>query len=291
MIEARRSRTLQRVSEQVIAAGLEVIGRLASREAWAASCEGDPSAAVRGAAEALAALAAAVPNERAYERRFHAALLTLRAALEGWAAGHDVLPEEVEQAARACRGPLPVAPSRPPEEPPRFVGRHAPVRAMAVGGGRTEVYPAGEDPELADPVQAIVEELVERSQVEVAFVIDRHGQLHAAAGDTAGVDTLEVAHLRASEAASPAMSERLARDGEILVLIPGDTGALILLVARRLILAALFVGRSKLDRLRIAAGDASRAIEAILDELPPAARPRLPELTDEDIRGLFGDEG
>ncbi|MCZ7685658.1 MAG: hypothetical protein M5U28_45520 [Sandaracinaceae bacterium] len=110
-------------------------------------------------------------------------------------------------------------------------------------------------------------------------------------GDTAGVDTLEVAHLRASEAASPAMSERLARDGEILVLIPGDTGALILLVARRLILAALFVGRSKLDRLRIAAGDASRAIEAILDELPPAARPRLPELTDEDIRGLFGDEG
>ena len=145
-------------------------------------------------------------------------------------------------------------------------------------------------------IQAIVETLVQAANASVAFIIDKNGQLIAAGGDAAHIDTTSLASLTAGNIAATGGMAKLLRENEFTTQFhEGENANIhIQLVDNRVILVVIFDKKTSLGLVRLRVKKASEQLNAIFESLlkkveePGAATP-FAEITDDDIDNLFND--
>lgn len=146
-------------------------------------------------------------------------------------------------------------------------------------------------------IQSAIEQLCADARARAVFVVDKNGQLLAAAGQTANIDATSLASLIAGNAAATGgLARVLGEQKEFSVTYnEGDRDNLYLtIVAQRVILVVIFNNETSslgLVRLRVKKG--SEALGEIIqrvilkgDAAAGAASP-LAEITDDDIDNLF----
>jgi predicted regulator of Ras-like GTPase activity (Roadblock/LC7/MglB family) len=145
-------------------------------------------------------------------------------------------------------------------------------------------------------IQAVVERLVKEANAKVVFIVDKNGQLIAAAGDTENLDTTSLASLTAGNIAATGGMARLLRENEFATQYhEGEKANIhIQLVGNRVILVVIFDSRSSLGlvrlRVRRASDDLNAIFEALLNKVQsPDRNDVLTEITDADIDNLFND--
>jgi len=146
-------------------------------------------------------------------------------------------------------------------------------------------------------IQAVVDRLVKEANAKVVFIVDRNGQLIAAAGDTENLDTTSLASLTAGGIAATGGMAKLLRENEFAVQYhEGEKANIhIQLVGNRVILVVIFDSRSSLGlvrlRVRRASDELNGIFEALLNKADSPANndPFGGELTDRDIENLFND--
>lgn len=147
---------------------------------------------------------------------------------------------------------------------------------------------------------AVLRRLCEDSKSRAVFLIDKSGQLIAAAGETADLDITSLASLTAGNIAASGGLAQLLGEKEFSVLFhEGERDNLhISVVAQRAILVVLFDHRSSLGlvrlRLRRAAEDLGRAFAEMARRTEQEAgrgradfQAQFAQFTDEDIDNLF----
>ncbi|MBL8679495.1 MAG: roadblock/LC7 domain-containing protein [Myxococcales bacterium] len=145
-------------------------------------------------------------------------------------------------------------------------------------------------------IQAVVERLVKEANAKVVFIVDKNGQLIAAAGDTENLDTTSLASLTAGNIAATGGMARLLRENEFATQYhEGEKANIhIQLVGNRVILVVIFDARSSLGLVRLRVRRASDELNAIFEALltkvqSPDRNDVLTEITDADIDNLFND--
>lgn len=145
-------------------------------------------------------------------------------------------------------------------------------------------------------IQAVVERLVKEANAKVVFIVDKNGQLIAAAGDTENLDTTSLASLTAGNIAATGGMARLLRENEFATQYhEGEKANIhIQLVGKRVILVVIFDSRSSLGLVRLRVRRASDELNAIFEALltkvqSPDRNDVLTEITDADIDNLFND--
>jgi len=145
-------------------------------------------------------------------------------------------------------------------------------------------------------IQAVVERLVKEANAKVVFIVDKNGQLIAAAGDTENLDTTSLASLTAGNIAATGGMARLLRENEFATQYhEGEKANIhIQLVGNRVILVVIFDSRSSLGlvrlRVRRSSDDLNAIFEALLTKVQsPDRNDVLTEITDADIDNLFND--
>jgi predicted regulator of Ras-like GTPase activity (Roadblock/LC7/MglB family) len=145
-------------------------------------------------------------------------------------------------------------------------------------------------------IQAVVERLVKEANAKVVFIVDKNGQLIAAAGDTENLDTTSLASLTAGNIAATGGMARLLRENEFATQYhEGEKANIhIQLVGNRVILVVIFDSRSSLGLVRLRVRKASDELNAIFEALltkvqSPDRNDVLTEITDADIDNLFND--
>jgi predicted regulator of Ras-like GTPase activity (Roadblock/LC7/MglB family) len=145
-------------------------------------------------------------------------------------------------------------------------------------------------------IQAIVENLVQAANSKVVFIIDKNGQLIAAAGETEQLDTTSLASLTAGNIAATGGIAKLLRENEFATQFhEGEKANIhIQLVGNRVILVVIFDNKTSLGLVRLRVKKASEQLNSIFElllkkvEEPGAATP-FAEITDDDIDNLFND--
>ncbi len=145
-------------------------------------------------------------------------------------------------------------------------------------------------------IQAVVERLVKEANAKVVFIVDKNGQLIAAAGDTENLDTTSLASLTAGNIAATGGMARLLRENEFATQYhEGEKANIhIQLVGNRVILVVIFDSRSSLGLVRLRVRKASDELNGIFEALltkvqSPDRNDVLTEITDADIDNLFND--
>lgn len=145
-------------------------------------------------------------------------------------------------------------------------------------------------------IQAIVDRLVREANAEVVFIIDKNGQLIAAAGETADVDTTSLASLTAGNIAATGGIAKLLRENEFTTQFhEGERANIhIQLVGNRVILVVIFDNKTSLGLVRLRVKKASEQLNAIFEALlakveDPEREAPFAEITDDDIDNLFND--
>lgn len=145
-------------------------------------------------------------------------------------------------------------------------------------------------------ISAICDRLCREANSKVVFLVDKNGQLIAAAGQVENLDTTSLASLTAGNIAATGGLAKLIGEKEFSILFhEGERDNLhISIVAGRVILVVIFDGRSSLGLVRLRVKKASQELAVIFDELmrkleDPAAGSPFAEITDEDIDNLFSD--
>ena len=145
-------------------------------------------------------------------------------------------------------------------------------------------------------IQAVVERLVKEANAKVVFIVDKNGQLIAAAGDTENLDTTSLASLTAGNIAATGGMAKLLKENEFATQFhEGEKANIhIQLVGNRVILVVIFDSRSSLGlvrlRVRRASDDLNAIFEALLTKVQsPDRNDVLTEITDADIDNLFND--
>ena len=154
--------------------------------------------------------------------------------------------------------------------------------------------------EDARRLAASLHRLCENSRCRAAFLVDRSGQLIAAAGETANVDTTALASLAAGNvAATGGLAQLLGEKAFTVLFTEGEKDNLhISVVAQRVILVVLFDRRSSLGLVRLRVKRASEDIGQAIAEMAMRAEREASEgraafaeqfaqITDEDIDNLF----
>jgi predicted regulator of Ras-like GTPase activity (Roadblock/LC7/MglB family) len=144
-------------------------------------------------------------------------------------------------------------------------------------------------------IQTIVDAVVKAANARVVFIIDKNGQLIAAAGDTEQVDTTSLASLTAGNIAATGGMAKLLRENEFTTQFhEGENANIhIQLVGNRVILVVIFDNKTSLGLVRLRVKKASEQLNAIFESLlqkvqEPGQAP-FAEITDEDIDSLFND--
>jgi predicted regulator of Ras-like GTPase activity (Roadblock/LC7/MglB family) len=145
-------------------------------------------------------------------------------------------------------------------------------------------------------VQAICERLTREANGRCVFLIDKNGQLIAAAGETEHLDTTSLASLTAGNIAATGGLAKLLGEKEFSILFhEGEKDNLhITIVGGRVILVVIFDQRSSLGLVRLRVKKASQELGEIFAALankmsqPGVASP-FAEITDDDIDNLFSD--
>jgi predicted regulator of Ras-like GTPase activity (Roadblock/LC7/MglB family) len=146
-------------------------------------------------------------------------------------------------------------------------------------------------------IQAIVSRLVTESNARVVFIIDKNGQLIAAAGETDQLDTTSLASLTAGNIAATGGMAKLLRENEFTTQFhEGERANIhIQLVGNRVILVVIFDSKKTalgLVRLRVkkASEELNQIFEALLRKVQdPSRETPFAEITDDDIDNLFND--
>jgi predicted regulator of Ras-like GTPase activity (Roadblock/LC7/MglB family) len=145
-------------------------------------------------------------------------------------------------------------------------------------------------------IQAIVDALVQAANSQVVFIIDKNGQLIAAAGDTDQIDTTSLASLTAGNIAATGGIAKLLRENEFATQFhEGEKNNIhIQLVGNRVILVVIFDSKSSLGLVRLRVRKASEELNHIFEALlkkvqEPGTDSPFAEITDEDIDNLFND--
>lgn len=145
-------------------------------------------------------------------------------------------------------------------------------------------------------IQAIVDNLVQAANSKVVFIIDKNGQLIAAAGDTEQIDTTSLASLTAGNIAATGGIAKLLRENEFATQFhEGEKANIhIQLVGNRVILVVIFDNKTSLGLVRLRVKKACESLNAIFEALlkkveDPNHQTPFAEITDDDIDNLFND--
>jgi predicted regulator of Ras-like GTPase activity (Roadblock/LC7/MglB family) len=154
--------------------------------------------------------------------------------------------------------------------------------------------------EDARRLAAVLQRLCEESKSRAVFLIDKAGQLMAAAGETASVDTTSLASLTAGNIAAAGGLAQLLGEKEFSVLFhEGEKEHLhISLVGQRGILVVLFDRRSSLGLVRLRVKRAAENIDQVFTKMAERTRQeagrgraafqaQFAQISDEDIDKLF----
>lgn len=147
-------------------------------------------------------------------------------------------------------------------------------------------------------ILVLLEKLLRDSNAKVIFLVDKNGQLIAATGETANLDTTSLASLTAGNIAATGGLAKLIGEKEFSILFhEGEKDNIhISIVGGRVILVVIFDQRSSLGLVRLRVKKVSTDLSAVLDDLvrkteeestsSSAASP-FAEITDDDIDNLF----
>jgi predicted regulator of Ras-like GTPase activity (Roadblock/LC7/MglB family) len=145
-------------------------------------------------------------------------------------------------------------------------------------------------------IQTIVDRLVRDANSKVVFIIDKNGQLIAAAGDTEHLDTTSLASLTAGNIAATGGMAKLLRENEFNTQYhEGEKANIhIQLVGNRVILVVIFDNKTSLGLVRLRVKKASEELNGIFESLvrkiqDPDRETPFAEITDDDIDNLFND--
>ena len=147
-------------------------------------------------------------------------------------------------------------------------------------------------------ILALLEKLLRESNAKVIFLVDKNGQLIAAAGETANLDTTSLASLTAGNIAATGGLAKLIGEKEFSILFhEGEKDNIhISIVAGRVILVVIFDQRSSLGLVRLRVKKASVDLTAVMEDLvrkteeestAGASSSPFAEITDDDIDNLF----
>jgi predicted regulator of Ras-like GTPase activity (Roadblock/LC7/MglB family) len=145
-------------------------------------------------------------------------------------------------------------------------------------------------------IQLVVDKLVKDANAKVVFIVDKNGQLIAAAGEVDNLDTTSLASLTAGNIAATGGMAKLLREEEFATQFHEGSkqNVHIQLVGNRVILVVIFDSRSSLGLVRLRVKKASEELNRIFELLlkkvqEPGADTPFGEITDEDIDNLFND--
>ncbi len=144
----------------------------------------------------------------------------------------------------------------------------------------------------------LLERLLRESNSKVIFLVDKNGQLIAATGETADLDTTSLASLTAGNIAATGGLAKLIGEKEFSILFhEGEKDNIhISIIGGRVILVVIFDQRSSLGLVRLRVKKASNELAVVFEDLvrkteEEAASTSTPspfaEITDDDIDNLF----
>jgi predicted regulator of Ras-like GTPase activity (Roadblock/LC7/MglB family) len=143
----------------------------------------------------------------------------------------------------------------------------------------------------------LLDKLIRESNSKVVFLVDKDGQLIAASGETANLDTTSLASLTAGNIAATGGLAKLIGEKEFSILFhEGEKDNIhISIVGGRVILVVIFDQRSSLGLVRLRVKKMSIQLATLFEELAhkseqgEAATTPSPfaEITDDDIDNLF----
>lgn len=145
-----------------------------------------------------------------------------------------------------------------------------------------------------EEIKLLGERLVREANARVVFLVDKNGQLIAAAGDTHQLDTTSLASLTAGNIAATGGIAKLINEKEFSQIFhEGERDNLhISIVGQRGILVVIFDHRSSLGLVRLRVRKASDELATIFARMAqkaiaPGAGSPFAEITDDDIDSLF----
>ncbi len=144
----------------------------------------------------------------------------------------------------------------------------------------------------------LLEKLLREANSKVIFLVDKNGQLIAATGETANLDTTSLASLTAGNIAATGGLAKLIGEKEFSILFhEGEKDNIhISIVGGRVILVVIFDQRSSLGLVRLRVKKAGGELATVFEDLArrseqPASAQNVPspfaEITDDDIDNLF----
>jgi predicted regulator of Ras-like GTPase activity (Roadblock/LC7/MglB family) len=143
-------------------------------------------------------------------------------------------------------------------------------------------------------IQKIADRLQQDSRARTILLIDKNGQLVAAAGESAQLDTTSLSSLVAGNVAATGGIAKLLQEDEFTGQFHEGKGMSIhmTLVGRRIILVVLFDKNTTQGLVRLRVKKAQDELVPIFQQLEekaksPQANSVLPEITDQDIENLF----
>ena len=147
-------------------------------------------------------------------------------------------------------------------------------------------------------ILTLLEKLLREANSKVIFLVDKNGQLIAATGETANLDTTSLASLTAGNIAATGGLAKLIGEKEFSILFhEGEKDNIhISIVGGRVILVVIFDQRSSLGLVRLRVKKASHELACVFEELAFKAEQEattqntpspFAEITDDDIDNLF----
>jgi len=145
-------------------------------------------------------------------------------------------------------------------------------------------------------IQRVVDRLVRDANAKVVFIVDKNGQLIAAAGDIDNVDTTSLASLTAGNIAATGGMAKLLKEQEFATQFhEGEKANIhIQLVGNRVILVVIFDNKTSLGLVRLRVKKACESLNSIFEALlkkveEPGHKTPFAEITDDDIDNLFNE--
>ena len=147
-------------------------------------------------------------------------------------------------------------------------------------------------------ILVLLEKLLRESNSKVIFLVDKNGQLIAATGETANLDTTSLASLTAGNIAATGGLAKLIGEKEFSILFhEGEKDNIhISIIGGRVILVVIFDQRSSLGLVRLRVKKASIDLAGVFEDLANRSATVLAanstnspfaEITDDDIDNLF----
>jgi predicted regulator of Ras-like GTPase activity (Roadblock/LC7/MglB family) len=144
-------------------------------------------------------------------------------------------------------------------------------------------------------ITAICDRLNKEATARIVFLVDKNGQLIAAAGQSQDLDTTSLASLTAGNIAATGGIAKLIGEREFTILShQGERESVFISIIGRVILVVVYANSTSLGmvqlKVRKASGELGRILEGLLKkaESPGVGSP-FAEITDADIDNLFSE--